>query len=108
MATFMSKSCPVSAIGIVVVAVLFVSLATRPNTGQAAEQPSIGSHHASVDQQVDGSTPSDSASDTKVPVQIWTIMAAGGACAVFLLLFLLRVGLGRVAPPPPQEEAAHH
>jgi hypothetical protein len=46
-------------------------------------------------------------------VQAYTVLAAGGAAALFLLLFLVRIALGRgpVAPPPQEDtapEAAHH
>lgn len=54
---------------------------------------------------------SDGAEDTRVPVQVWTVMAAGGAMAVGLVLFLVRVLLGRAQPPPPPQEgeaSGHH
>lgn len=46
----------------------------------------------------------DGADGTRVPVQVWTVMAAGGAMAVGLVLFLVRVLLGRAQPPPPPQE----
>ena len=59
---------------------------------------------AQVELQVDG----DGGDDTRVAVQLWTVLAAGGAAAVALVLFLLRVMLGRVKEaPPPSEHDGH-
>ena len=45
--------------------------------------------------------------DTRLSVQLWTVLAAVGAAGVGLLAFLLRAMLGWVKPPPPQEEPPH-
>lgn len=48
------------------------------------------------------------ADDSRIDVQVWTIMAAGGAASLGLVLYLVRILLGRVQPPPPQQENAQH
>jgi hypothetical protein len=42
--------------------------------------------------------------DDRVPVQVWTMVAAAGAALVGLAAFAIRWKLGRVAPPPEQGE----
>ena len=88
-------------------ALVLFNLASR--TADAAQLSDSGAQsQPSIDRQTDGEAPSADGDQT-VPVQLWTIMAAGGACAVFLLLFFLRIALGRgPVASPPVEDAAHH
>jgi hypothetical protein len=87
---------------------LLGSGALRPAAGHAAQTQTMSSYREpSADQQTAGDLPAATGDDHKVAIQAWTIMAAGGAAAFGLLLFFLRIALGRVPPPPPQEEAHH-
>jgi len=82
--------------------------ALTPAAGHAAQHTAVSSYRElPADQQTPGDTPSTAGDDHKVAIQAWTIMAAGGTAALFLLLFFVRIALGRVPPPPPQEEAHH-
>jgi len=52
---------------------------------------------------------SDDDDDASMQVVLWTVLAAGIAAGVGLVLYMVRVLLGRVQPPPAQEqEDAHH
>ncbi len=96
-------------LGIGVALVVAGYSALTPGTTYAAHVQTIDVNEAfPVSPQVDGETPANGGADSTVEVQTWTIMAAGGAAALFLLLFFARIALGRVAPPPAQEEGAHH
>ena len=96
--------------GAVIGAVLLAMDAVVPKPALAAARGQTIAVAASVGQGGPAATPlqtSDSGNDQRVPVQLWTVVAAGGAAGVGLVLFLLRIALRRVKPPPPQEEAHH-
>jgi hypothetical protein len=82
-----------------------------PNGHASAAERTVGYHAiASADHAgptIDSQTTPNDASDTRVAVQVWTVLAATGAGCVFLLLLLVRMAMGWVKRPPPQEEAHH-
>ena len=52
---------------------------------------------------------SDDDDDTSMRVVLWTLLAAGIAAGVGLVLYMVRVLLGRVQPPTVQQQKdAHH
>jgi hypothetical protein len=97
--------------GAVIGAVLLAMDVVVPKTTLARDRGQTIAVAASVGQAGPDAAPlprSQSEDNTpRVPVQLWTVLAAGGAAGVGLVLFLLRIALGRVKPPPPQE-GAHH
>lgn len=68
------------------------------------------SDDASGPAQIDRSAQtSDEGDDTSMEVVLWTVLAAAIAAGVGLLLYMVRVILGRVQPPPVQpQDDAHH
>ena len=91
----------------VTVALLGLShVASDTSPAKAAEQTTFTSAATATD---GPATPRQDATtdDELLSVQMWTLFAAGGAAALGLLLFLLRMALGWVEPPPPQDDAAH-
>ena len=69
---------------------------------------SIGPPSLEVSEQEDGADGGTSSEDDRVPVQVWTILAAGGAAALGLVLYVVRLALGWVKPPPPPSDESLH
>ena len=73
----------------------------------ASASTSIGPPGLGVNRQEDGTDGGTASEDDRVPVQVWTILAAGGAAAVGLVLYVVRLALGWVKPPPPPSDESH-
>ena len=89
------------------------SIAPGAPRGAAAFGPegiAISTHGGSAPPQIDGAPQAnDDNDDTSMRVVLWTVLAAGIAAGVGLVLYMVRVILGRVQPPPArQQDDAHH
>ena len=86
-------------------------------TGAVADQPGLDQREVSFEAasaEVDGGTEAmlidrqvDNGGDSRVDVQVWTIVVVSGAAAVGLLLLVVRMMMGWTKPPPPQEDGEH-
>ena len=74
----------------------------------AADVPSIAAQDATaIDGQAQPAEETSSNDSQRVNVQLWTLLAAGSAAALGLVLLGVRITLGWVKPPPEQEEVHH-
>lgn len=94
---------------VLLIALAFAALlvvATLAQRGHA-EASAVVAHdtHAQIDTQDEPAT--SNADDQRIDVQMWTVMAAGGAAALGLVLLGIRLALGWTKPVPEQEEAHH-
>jgi hypothetical protein len=74
---------------------------------ETAESQAADDGPAIASPQQDGDSGAQ-ADDQRLPVQLWTVLAAGGATAVGLVLYLLRLAIGWVKPPPPPQDESQH
>jgi hypothetical protein len=61
--------------------------------------------HAQIDAQDQPAT--SKVDDQRLDVQLWTLMASGGAVALGLVLLGVRLALGWTKPPPDPEDVHH-
>ena len=91
-------------------ALLLAFGATPIDRAAAADVSSVTlqSDHDGGAMQVEGGDGAGSTvDDQRVDIQLWTLLAAGGAMALGLVLLGLRLAMGWVKPPPPQEDVHH-
>lgn len=81
--------------------------AVDASQGADAVSTQAGLHGHDADGFQSGEGDSTADEDDRVPVQVWTVLAAGGAMAVGLVLFMVRLAAGWVKPAPPQDESHH-
>lgn len=102
---------------LVIVALIVAAAAASSVTQRAvlaADAPAAQASYAesaspSIVAQEDGNDTGAAAGDARVDIQLWTLIASGGAAAIGLVLFVVRVAMGWVQRPTPEEiEAAKH
>ena len=83
-------------------------VASDPTPTRAVEQaPASASADTMIDTPAAQLQQEATTNDDLLKVQMWTVFAAGGAAALGLILFLVRMAMGWVKPPPPQEDPKH-
>ncbi|MCH7811068.1 MAG: hypothetical protein IH958_00365 [Chloroflexi bacterium] len=86
--------------------------ATAPDAVEASQGADVvstqaGLHGDDADGFQSGEEDITADDDDRVPVQVWTVLAAGGAMAAGLVLFMVRLAVGWVKPASLEEESHH-
>ena len=107
--TFSRAITAVLAISVVVGALLLATDSITPKTSMARDRSQTVESGERLPPGYSAQAANDG-EDHLLSVQLWTVLAAVSAMGLGLVLFLVRVALGRTPPPvpPPEHDTPHH